>query len=97
MKYLDPSRPGVIRVSGREEDGRAIYCVEDNGIGIDPDYFDKIFQIFHRLDPRAGAGDGLGLTTVRKILDRQDGAISVQSPPGAGCLFTVTLPSPGQR
>jgi signal transduction histidine kinase len=97
LKYLDPSRPGVIRVSGREEDGRAIYCVEDNGIGIDPDYFDRIFEIFHRLDPRAGTGDGLGLTTVRKILDRQNGAISVQSPPGAGCLFTVSLPSPGRR
>jgi signal transduction histidine kinase len=95
LKYLDPDRAGVIRVTGRADGDRATYCVSDNGIGIDPAYFDKIFDIFHRLNPRATTGDGLGLTTVKRILDRQNGTVMVESSPGGGCLFSVSLPLAG--
>jgi signal transduction histidine kinase len=94
LKYLDPERRGIIRVSGQVENGQALYCVEDNGIGIDPSCFGKIFEMFHRLDPESAEGDGLGLTAVRRMLDRQNGSIWVESKTGEGSVFSVSLPSP---
>jgi signal transduction histidine kinase len=95
LKYLDPGRVGVIRVTGWAGGDRASYSVRDNGIGIDPAYFDRIFDIFHRLHPRATPGDGLGLTTVKRLLERQNGTVQVESSPGGGCVFSVSLPLAG--
>ncbi len=96
LKYLDPSRPGVITVSGRIEGERSIYCVRDNGIGIPADQHSRIFDIFYRVDPRGGvAGEGLGLTTVKQILTRHNGRIWVESEPGKGSAFFVSLPCAG--
>ena len=97
LKYLDPSRAGAIRVSGREEKGRAIYCVEDNGIGIAPQHQAKVFDVLHRLDPSAGPGEGLGLTIARRILDRHDGEIWLESEVGKGSSFLVSLPAAEER
>lgn len=97
VKYLDNSRPGVIRVSGKVERGRCIYCVEDNGIGIASHHQEKIFELFHRLEPSKTEGEGLGLTIVRQILEMIDGEITVESTPGVGSCFRVNLPSPGAR
>jgi PAS domain S-box-containing protein len=94
LKYLEPARPGRIRVSGRVQDGRATYAVEDNGIGIAPEHQSRAFEIFHRLNPSAGTGEGLGLTIAQKILERQDGKIWVESEPGKGSTFFVSLLSP---
>ncbi len=93
VKYLDPDRPGVITVSGWTDGGRAIYKVEDNGIGIAPEHQGKIFEIFHRLNPAVGTGEGLGLTIAQRILERQDGKIWVESEPGRGSSFFVSLPA----
>lgn len=92
VKYLDLSRPGHIKVTGRREDGHAIYAVEDNGIGIDPAHQAKAFEIFHRLVPSHGTGEGLGLTIAQRILERHDGKIWVESRAGAGSVFFVRLP-----
>ncbi len=92
LKYLDPNRPGLIRISGQEKEGRVTYCVEDNGIGIADKDRERIFEIFCRLDPDAGIGEGLGLTTVRKILSRHGGKVWVESEPGKGSRFFVSLP-----
>ena len=92
LKYLDPARPGLITVSGSSENGRATYCVADNGIGIDPVNHAKIFDLFRRLDPAATEGEGLGLAIVRQILGRLDGEIHLDSALGVGSRFFVSLP-----
>jgi len=93
LKYLDPNRPRIIRISGKAGEGRVTYCVEDNGIGIADKDRERIFEIFCRLDPDAGIGEGLGLTIVRKILDRHCGKVWVESEPGKGSRFFVSLPT----
>ena len=91
IKYRHPDRPCCIRIRGSRENGRSVYQVEDNGIGIAPEYQDKVFDIFHQLNPGIG-GEGLGLTIVRRVLERQDGHIQIRSAAGAGTILTVTLP-----
>jgi signal transduction histidine kinase len=96
IRYLDPSRKGKIHISGRIQNETSIYGIEDNGIGIDCRYYDKIFEIFHRLDLTGPAGQGLGLTIVRRILDKHNGRIWVESEPGGGSRFYVALPCSAQ-
>lgn len=97
LKYRRPDRPPHIRVTGRMEAGRCFYCVEDNGIGIDPRHHDRIWRLFHRLDPKGPTkGEGLGLTLVHRILNRLHGRAWVESVPeteGTGCRFHVELPA----
>ncbi len=92
LKFLDPKRRGVVRISGRAEKEQVIYCVEDNGIGIAEKDKDAIFEIFHKLNPEDKRGEGLGLIIVRKILDRHGGKVWVESEPGKGSKFFVSLP-----
>lgn len=93
IKCLDPGgRTGVIKISGKMAGNRSEYCVEDNGVGIDKNHLNKIFEIFHQLAPEQNNGDGLGLTIVKRILFRLDGSIRVESEPGAGSRFFVSLP-----
>jgi signal transduction histidine kinase len=90
--FRSPKRRGVIRISGRAEKGQAVYCVEDNGIGIAEKDKDEIFEIFHKLNPDDKRGEGLGLVIVKKILDRHGGKVWVESEPGKGSKFFVSLP-----
>jgi len=92
FQYLDPERPGIIRISGRKEDSNVVYTVEDNGIGIAPEHQETVFQIFQRVDPTASSGEGLGLTIVRRILERHGGKIWLESEPGKGSRFHISLP-----
>ncbi len=94
IKYLDPNRAGQIHISGRVKNGMSIYCVSDNGIGIDTAHREKVFEIFQRVNPNdAVGGEGLGLTIVSRILDRLDGRVWVESEVGVGSRFFVALPA----
>jgi len=93
MKYLAPARPGIIKISGYKENEQSVYCVEDNGIGIAQQHQEKIFEIFHQLEPDTSAGEGLGLTIVSRILDRHSGKIWLESEPGKGSKFFISLPT----
>lgn len=92
-KYISPTRPGMIRITGVRENGYAKYGVEDNGIGIRHDHQDRIFQMFHRLNPSSDEGQGLGLTIVRRIVERHKGRITLDSALDHGTTFTVHLPA----
>jgi len=94
IKYLDPGRPGVIRISGHRNNDRSVYCIEDNGIGINPDYAGKIFEIFYQLQPERVRGEGLGLTIVHRIMDMHKGKVWVESEPGKGSRFYISFPGP---
>lgn len=91
VKYLDPKRKGKIQVSGKRKNGRSIYCIEDNGIGIKTLFLKKIFEIFNRLEPDKTRGEGLGLAIVKRIIERHNGAIWVESEVGKGSKFFVEL------
>ena len=88
VKYLDSERKGVVRITGTVEDGMSVYCVEDNGVGIAEAYLHNIFEIFHRLDPETdNAGEGIGLTIVKRIAARNKGRVHVESELGKGSRF----------
>lgn len=65
--------------------------VSDNGIGIDPKFHNRIFEVFERLDPKRYPGTGIGLSVARKIAHRHGGDIAVESTPGVGTTFVVKL------
>ena len=91
IKYRKPEGPCKIRIRGHRRSGQSLYRIEDNGIGIAPENKEKIFELFHQLNPSAG-GEGVGLTIVRRVLEHQNGKIKIDSEEGSGTIVSVTLP-----
>ena len=92
LKYRNHRKP-AISVTAKPHGDLAIFSIEDNGIGIDGQYFERIFQMFQRLHTRkAYAGTGIGLALCRKIVERHGGRIWVESRLGEGSTFLFTLP-----
>ncbi|HVZ56480.1 MAG TPA: ATP-binding protein [Chitinophagaceae bacterium] len=93
LKYQEPGNPPVIRIGAADRKMNWEFYVQDNGIGIETRYFDKIFQIFQRLHLReAYPGTGIGLALCRKIVEQHGGKIWVESEVGKGSTFYFTLP-----
>ena len=93
LKFVRPDVPPVIRVGCEVQGDHAVLCIADNGIGFDNAFKDQIFTIFQRLHGRLEyEGTGIGLATVRKIVERHHGTIDADGRVGEGATFTVTLP-----
>ena len=93
IKYQNPGIPRVHISAARRGKASWTFAVKDNGLGIDPQYFDKIFGMFQRLHKRDEySGTGVGLAICKKIVERHGGQICVESEPGRGTTFVVTLP-----
>ncbi len=90
LKFCDAS-PRV-HISASVEEDHYLFSVKDNGIGIERQYFNKIFQIFQRLHSREDyGGTGIGLAICKRIIDRHGGKIWVESKPGNGSVFYFTI------
>ena len=97
VKFNDKTRP-VVEVACRDDNGAYTFSISDNGIGIDPQYHEKIFKIFQRLNRREEYKDtGVGLTICKKVVEAHGGAIWVeQSRAGEGTTFSFTIPKQPQ-
>ncbi|MFC1491812.1 sensor histidine kinase, partial [Nitrospinota bacterium] len=88
----------VVEVTARASlDGRIEVSVKDRGEGIPPEHLPRIFERFYRVDParsRNRGGTGLGLAIVKHLVQGHSGEVSVESTPGKGATFRLTLPTP---
>jgi PAS domain S-box-containing protein len=92
IKYQNSTPPRIHISAARSENKTWLFSVRDNGLGIDPRYFDKIFGMFQRLHKREEfAGTGIGLAICKKIVERHGGTMSVESQPGNGSTFRFAL------
>jgi light-regulated signal transduction histidine kinase (bacteriophytochrome) len=92
IKYQNPGVPRVHVSAARNGGKQWDFTVKDNGLGIDPQYFERIFGMFQRLHKRDEfAGTGIGLAICKKIVERHGGHIWVESKPGQGSTFRFAL------
>src|SRR5205814_1182153 len=94
LKFRRADEPPVVTVTGAVRDAMAEIAVRDNGIGFEPEYRHRIFEVFQRLHGRqAYEGSGIGLAICKKIVERHGGTITAASVPGAGATFLFTIPT----
>lgn len=95
IKYVAPGTAPHIVLRGREEKDHFVFAVQDNGIGIAPEFHERIFKLFHRLHlSGVYAGTGVGLAIVKRAVEFHRGRIWVESAEGQGSTFCFTIPKP---
>ena len=93
IKFRRGDAPQV-QVGSMRENSEWHFFVRDDGIGIAPSEVERVFEIFHRLNPRDRySGNGIGLATCKRIIERLGGRIWIESKPGAGSTLWFTLPA----
>lgn len=93
IKYSRTQSAAVIEIGSYEEDGRVVVYIRDNGVGFDMQYASKLFGVFQRLHRMEEfEGTGIGLASVRRIIERHDGSVWAQSELGQGATFYFALP-----
>lgn len=93
LKYQEEDNKAIISIQCTKEDGFWKFSIQDNGIGIEEEFHDKIFEIFQRLHNKEDySGTGIGLAIVKKIIEGQGGKIYLESAKGKGSIFYFTLP-----
>ncbi|RJR32778.1 MAG: PAS domain S-box protein [Desulfobacteraceae bacterium] len=98
LKYRRRTALTEVKIGGEMEGGSFRITVEDNGIGFDEKYLEKIFLPFQRLHGKYEySGIGIGLAICKKIVDRHRGTLIAKSDPGKGTTFIVTLPAPNRK
>ena len=93
IRYAKQPEPPRIHISAGNGGSQATFAVRDNGIGIPPEYHERVFGVFKRLQAGSG-GTGIGLAICRAAVERWGGRIWVDSQPGAGSTFRFTVPAP---
>lgn len=92
IKYTSSAQEPIIHISCETEPAAWKFCIADNGEGIDPDYHQRIFQLFYRINKRENEeGNGVGLATCKKIVDLHKGNIWVDSAAQKGSQFYFTI------
>jgi PAS domain S-box-containing protein len=98
LKFRRKDATPVVRVSAARDGAAWVFSIKDNGIGIEPKYFERIFQMFQRLHGRDEyPGTGIGLALCKKIVERHGGRITIASEPGQGTTFAFTIPDAGPQ
>ncbi len=95
IKFTSPMKERIIEISGKRDGNKTvIYEIKDNGVGFNPKYKNKLFEVFQRLHKMDEfEGSGVGLAIVKRIVNRHGGVVSAEGKEGLGSKFTISLPN----
>jgi signal transduction histidine kinase len=92
LKFVPPGRRPRIHIFAEERESMVRLCFQDNGIGVESEYYERIFGVFEQLHGDAYEGTGIGLAIVKQSMNRMRGRVGLESHPGEGSKFWVEFP-----